>query len=44
MIKSSDFWMPFAPAILGEDSDLYIDNPRGMAGPYMIMTFDTNRG
>jgi carbamoyltransferase len=43
MIKSRDFWMPFAPAILAEDSDDYIVNPRGMAAPYMIMTFDTKR-
>jgi carbamoyltransferase len=43
MIKSRDFWMPFAPAILAEESDRYIDNPRGMAAPYMIMTFDARR-
>jgi carbamoyltransferase len=43
MIKSRDFWMPFAPAILAEDSDDYIHNPRGMRAPYMIMTFDTKR-
>jgi len=43
MIKSRDFWMPFAPAILAEDSDEYIENPRGMPAPYMIMTFDTKR-
>jgi carbamoyltransferase len=43
MIKSRDFWMPFAPAILAEESDDYIENPRGMRAPYMIMTFDTKR-
>jgi carbamoyltransferase len=43
MIKSRDFWMPFAPAILAEESDDYIHNPRGMPAPYMIMTFDTRR-
>jgi carbamoyltransferase len=43
MIKSRDFWMPFAPAILAEESDDYIDNPRKMTAPYMIMTFDTKR-
>ncbi|WP_052667092.1 carbamoyltransferase C-terminal domain-containing protein [Nitriliruptor alkaliphilus] len=43
MIKSRDFWMPFAPAILAEESDDYIDNPRGMVAPYMIMTFDSKR-
>jgi carbamoyltransferase len=43
MIKSRDFWMPFAPAVLAEESDRYIDNPRGMPAPYMIMTFDAKR-
>jgi carbamoyltransferase len=43
MIKSRDFWMPFAPAILAEHSDEYIENPRGIPAPYMIMTFDTKR-
>jgi carbamoyltransferase len=43
MIKSRDFWMPFAPAILAEESDDYLQNPRGMRAPYMIMTFDTKR-
>lgn len=27
MIKSRDFWMPFAPAILKEDADRYISTP-----------------
>jgi carbamoyltransferase len=43
MIKSRDFWMPFAPAILAEHSDEYLENPRGMPAPYMIITFDTKR-
>jgi carbamoyltransferase len=43
MIKSRDFWMPFAPAILAEESDDYIQNPRAMPAPYMIMTFGTRR-
>jgi carbamoyltransferase len=41
MIKSRDFWMPFAPSILEEESDRYLVNPKGMAAPYMIITFDT---
>ena len=41
MVKKRDFWMPFAPAILAEDSDDYIMNERGLAAPYMIMAFDT---
>jgi carbamoyltransferase len=43
MIKSRDFWMPFAPAILAEDSDDYLHSPRRMPAPYMIVTFDTKR-
>lgn len=41
MIKSRDFWMPFAPAILDDDADTYLVNPRKMPAPWMIMTFDT---
>jgi carbamoyltransferase len=41
MIKSRDFWMPFAPAVLAEEVDDYIVNPRGMPAPWMIMTFPT---
>ncbi|MDP9022202.1 MAG: hypothetical protein M3N57_05760 [Actinomycetota bacterium] len=41
MIKSRDFWMPFAPAVLEEEEHLYIHNPRKMLAPWMIMTFDT---
>jgi carbamoyltransferase len=43
MIKSRDFWMPFAPAILAEASDDYLHDPRRMPAPYMIVTFDTKR-
>ena len=41
MVKKRDFWMPFAPAILGEHSDDYIVNPKKIPAPYMIMAFDT---
>jgi carbamoyltransferase len=41
MIKSRDFWMPFAPAILEERAADYLINPKGIAAPYMIMSFDT---
>ena len=41
MIKSRDFWMPFAPAIRFEDREQYLVNPRDLAAPYMIMAFDT---
>lgn len=39
-IKSRDFWMPFAPSILDEDTDKYIINKKKMKAPYMIITFD----
>ncbi|MDA1001687.1 MAG: hypothetical protein O2807_14365 [bacterium] len=41
MIKSRDFWMPFAPSVLAERADDYLVNPRGMKSPYMMMTFDS---
>ncbi len=45
MIKSRDFWMPFAPTLLAERADDYLHNPKGMKSPYMMLTFDsTPRG
>jgi carbamoyltransferase len=41
MIKSRDFWMPFAPAILDERASDYLINPKGLESPYMILSFDT---
>ena len=41
MIKSRDFWMPFAPVMMVERADEYIINPKQMPAPYMIMAFDT---
>ena len=41
MIKKRDFWMPFAPSILKEDSHLYIKNPKNIDAPYMIVAFDS---
>lgn len=41
MIKKRDFWMPFAPMILEERQHEYIENPKGLRSPYMMMTFDT---
>ncbi len=41
MIKSRDFWMPFAPVVLAEKADLYIVNPKNIPAPHMIMTFDS---
>ena len=42
MIKSRDFWMPFAPTILREREADYLLNPRGLASPYMMLAFPTN--
>lgn len=41
MIKSRDFWMPFACSILAERAGDYLVNPKGLSAPYMILTFDT---
>lgn len=41
MIKSRDFWMPFAPAMLEEEADQYLVNPKKLKAPYMMMAFDT---
>jgi carbamoyltransferase len=40
-IKCRDFWMPFAPTVLDEGASRYLDNPKGIAAPYMILTFPT---
>jgi carbamoyltransferase len=39
MIKSRDFWMPFAPSILDRRAGDYIENPKGLSSPYMMLTF-----
>lgn len=39
-IKSRDFWMPFAPSILKEESDKYFINKKKVFAPYMMMTFN----
>lgn len=41
MVKSRDFWMPFAPAMLAERAGEYVHNPRNVDAPYMIMAFET---
>ena len=40
MIKSRDFWMPFACSLLAERADDYLVNPKRLRAPYMILTFD----
>lgn len=38
-IKGRDFWMPFAPSMLEESADAYLDEAR--PAPYMVEAFDT---
>ena len=40
MIKMRDFWMPFAPVVRAEQSEVYMRKPKPMPAPYMIITFD----
>lgn len=42
MIKSRDFWMPFAPSMTPEATKKYLKNPKNVDAPWMIMAFDTN--
>jgi len=41
LIKSRDFWMPFAPIALADKSEKYIKNEKRLRSPYMMMGFDT---
>jgi len=45
MIKMRDFWMPFAPSMLREWADKYIQTPKTLPedviSPWMMHTFDT---
>ncbi|TSC64392.1 MAG: carbamoyltransferase [Microgenomates group bacterium Gr01-1014_93] len=41
MIKSRDFWMPFAPAILDTFKKKYLVNPKNIKSPFMMIAFDT---
>ena len=41
MIKSRDFWMPFAPSMLPDAAKEYLINPKNVDAPYMILAFDT---
>ncbi|WP_417500278.1 carbamoyltransferase C-terminal domain-containing protein [Methylophaga sp.] len=40
-IKNRDFWMPFTPSILEEDTDLYLLNPKKVVSPFMTIGFET---
>ncbi|MFY1671249.1 carbamoyltransferase C-terminal domain-containing protein [Plantactinospora sp. WMMB334] len=39
LVKQRDFWMPFAPAILASRQHDYLDNPKRIDSPYMMMAF-----
>ncbi|MGD9722100.1 MAG: carbamoyltransferase C-terminal domain-containing protein [Pirellulales bacterium] len=41
MVKKRDFWMPFAPMVKSERQHDYIQNPKNLRSPFMMMTFDT---
>jgi len=41
MIKSRDFWMPFAPIVLDRYVDRYLLNPKKIHSPHMTIGFDT---
>jgi carbamoyltransferase len=41
MIKSRDFWMPFATTLTAEQAPSCLVNPKNAASPYMILAFDT---
>lgn len=36
-VKNRDFWMPFAPSILEEEMDRYVENPKRLFAPYMCL-------
>lgn len=42
MIKKRDFWMPFAPSLLAEESERYLVNPKGFFSPFMMLAYDTH--
>lgn len=42
MIKSRDFWMPFAPILLRSESEAYVINKKGLRSPYMMQAFDSS--
>ncbi len=41
MVKKRDFWMPFAPMVMHDRQDEYLQNPKRLPSPYMMMTFDS---
>lgn len=43
MIKSRDFWMPFAPIVLDRYVDRYLINPKNIESPHMTIGFNTTQ-
>ena len=43
MIKSRDFWMPFAPTVRAGGAARYLRQPEGgaLSSPFMMLAFDT---
>jgi len=41
LIKSRDFWMPFAPIVSKKNASRYFVNQKNLFSPYMMMGFDT---
>lgn len=45
MIKKRDFWMPFAPIVLAEHAEKYLEVPKSLererVSPFMMHSFDT---
>lgn len=41
IIKSRDFWMPFAPSVIDKYSHKYLVNPKNLDSPYMMLAFET---
>jgi|TARA_B100000315_G_scaffold242217_2_gene264149 carbamoyltransferase len=41
-IKSRDFWMPFTPSMLYEESERILINPKQLYSPFMTVAFDMN--
>ena len=41
IIKSRDFWMPFAPSVLADYSTDYFHKLKSVKARYMVMSFDT---
>lgn len=40
-VKSRDFWMPFAPAVLDTYAGRYLVNPKGVTSPHMTIGYET---